>query len=211
METEAGYDTGRIGVLLAAGRGRRMGQTKQLLSYSSESGSKPLVAAAFDAIAGVCQEMVVVLGHEADAVSRALGHRTFHRVESDPDAEMFGSVRAGLEAARQLHPAADVLLQPGDHPAVRRKTLEALIRIGLAHPLCAVMPVYRGQGGHPVLIPPSVVREVLGYKGHGGLRQFWLEYPLLCLRLVVSDDAVVQDLDTPSDYESHLGDDTGVP
>ena len=61
----------RIGVLLAAGQSKRMGRPKQLLPWPPKGENpKPLVAAAFDAIARVCDEMVVVVGHEADDVCR---------------------------------------------------------------------------------------------------------------------------------------------
>lgn len=202
MEAQARPNVRRIGVLLAAGRGLRMGQTKQLLPLSVAGGSMPLVALAFDSIASVCFAMVVVLGCEEQAVAAALENRKFHHVASDPDGEMFASIRAGLMAARQIDPQADVLVHPGDHPAVERKTLEALVRVGGNHRDCAIMPVYRGQGGHPVLIPALLVDRILSYDGPGGLRQFWTENPTLSLRLLVSDSAVVQDLDTPSDYES---------
>jgi len=201
MEAQAQPDVKRIGVLLAAGRGRRTGQTKQLLLWPTAEGSKPLLAAAFDAIASVCREMVVVFGHEAQAVAAALGSRKFHAVTSDPDAEMFTSICVGLNAARQIDPQADALLHPGDHPAVNRKTLDALVRVGGNHRECAIMPVYRGDGGHPVLVPALLFDPILSYDGHGGLRQFWIENPTLCLRLVVSDAAVVQDVDTPGDLD----------
>lgn len=210
MGGETRQDVARIGVLLAAGRGSRMGRTKQLVLWSKGSGSEPLVAAAFDAIACVCREVVVVLGHDAEAVTAALAGRAFHPATSDPDAAMFASVRAGLEAARKIDPQADVLLQPADHPAVRRETLVALIRVAGDHRDCAIMPVYRGKGGHPVLIPAGLIDHVLDYDGHGGLRQFWQEQPALCLRLVVSDASVVEDLDTPADlYRSAGPEDSG--
>lgn len=202
MDVKASHDAGRVGVLLAAGRGGRMGQTKQLLFWPSDGGSKPLVTAAFDSISAVCQEMIVVLGHDADHVSQALDQREFHAVMSDPDAEMFASVRASLSAAKQIDARADILLHPADHPDVLRKTLDSLIRVAGDHRDCAVMPVYRGKGGHPVLIPARLVDAILGYDGHGGLRQYWIDHPESCLRLVVSDASVVQDLDTQADYWS---------
>src|SRR6185312_15899824 len=91
--------TMRIGVILAAGRGGRMGGKKQFVAWRSADGEKPLVAAAYDAIRSICDDMVVVLGHEADAVAAALGNRRFHRADSNPDAPMFESIRAGLRAA----------------------------------------------------------------------------------------------------------------
>ena len=75
----------RIGVILAAGRGGRMGGTKQLKLVADCRRREAARRAAYDAIRPICDEMVVVLGHEADAVAAALGDRPFHRAESDPD------------------------------------------------------------------------------------------------------------------------------
>src|SRR6185436_13431162 len=104
-------NTCRIGVLLAAGRGGRMGGTKQLTLWRSADGPKPLICAAYDAIRSICDEMIVVLGHEAEAVAAALGNRQFHRAASSADRPMFESIRAGLRAARELDAAAVVVLQ----------------------------------------------------------------------------------------------------
>ena len=82
-----------------------MGGTKQLVTWKAADGSKPLVAAAYDAIRPICDEMVVVLGHEAESVAEALGDRAFHSVVSDPDEPMFESIRAGLRAARAIDSA----------------------------------------------------------------------------------------------------------
>src|SRR3954447_8438824 len=109
-----GSDRRRVGVILAAGRGGRMGGNKQLTPWPGADGSKSLVAASYDAIHSICDDMVVVLGHIADSVEEALDDRPFHRAESDPDAPMFESIRAGLRAALLVDPSATVVLQPCD-------------------------------------------------------------------------------------------------
>ncbi len=192
----------RIGVLLAAGRSERMGRPKQLLPWPPKSeNSKPLVAAAFDAIARVCDEMVVVAGHYGEEVVLNLRERKFFRVNGDSGSELFPSIQFGLLAASRIDPSADILLHLADHPEVRRDTLEALIRTAGEKPNCAVMPKYRGQGGHPVLIPAALTTQILSSAGGGGLRQFWLDRPELCLRLPVDDPGVILDIDTQSDYD----------
>jgi molybdenum cofactor cytidylyltransferase len=191
----------RIGVLLAAGRSERMGRPKQLLPWPPKSpDAKPLVAASFDSVARVCDAMVVVVGQYADEVVAALGDRVFHRAEGDGRLELFVSIRRGLRLASELDPTADVLLQPADHPEVRRDTLESLIACAAANSGRAVMPTYRSQGGHPVLIPAPVT-QVLAYPGRGGLRQYWIENPGQCLRMPTDDPGVVFDIDTQLDYD----------
>src|SRR5690242_11961288 len=113
----------RIGVILAAGRGSRMGSTKQLTPWPTANGLKPLVCAAYDTIRSVCDKMVVVLGHNADEVVAALGTRSFERVFSSSDVQMSESICVGLRTAAASDPDAAVLLQPGDHPEVSESTL----------------------------------------------------------------------------------------
>ncbi len=178
-----------------------MGRTKPLVPWTSPRGTQPLVVAAYDAVEPVCEDMVVVLGHDAAAVAAALVGRPFHPVHADPDAPMFESVRAGLTAAAQIDPQATVLLQPGDHPEVAEATLHALIAAARRHPGCALIPEYEGRGGHPVVIPPAVARHVVQAECPAGLRQFWIDHPGLCVRLAVDDASVVRDVDTPDQLD----------
>src|SRR5262245_14196111 len=85
--------TGTVGVLLAAGRGKRMGRLKQLLPWppGASADGRTVVAASFDTIAPHCDEMIVVVGAEAEAVASALVPRRLRMVQADPDAEMFQS------------------------------------------------------------------------------------------------------------------------
>jgi CTP:molybdopterin cytidylyltransferase MocA len=190
----------RIGVILAAGRGGRMGGNKQLVTWRVKEGiEKPLIAAAYDAIQPICDAMVVVLGHEPEAVAAALGERPFHRTLTDPDDPMFESIRAGLKAARRVDPKAAVVLQPGDHPDVSATTLELLKTTAQVRPMRAIIPQLGDRGGHPVIIPADLVAQLTQTECPDGLGQFWLTHPQLCERIPVVDPAVVRDVDTPTD------------
>jgi len=145
--------------------------------------------------------MVVVLGHEAMRVGQALGARPYESVHVDPAAQMYDSLRAGLNRAQRIDLLADFLIQPADHPEVAPATLKSLLREAAAHPGRAVMPEHAGQGGHPVLIPAQLVGCLLQHEGPGGLRQYWVDHPQDCLRLPVDDRSVTRDIDTPEDYQ----------
>jgi len=183
------------GVLLAAGRGRRAGGGKQLLPVVTGAGVVPLVCAAYDAVASACESMVVVLGHESLAVRAALGRREYESVEVDADAAMGESVRAGLRAALKRDATRGVLLQLGDHAWVEPGTLVRLMGEMASAGARAVMPVFRGRGGHPALIPARVAEEIIGDELVGGLREFWLNRPELCVRVEVGEAGVVRDVD----------------
>lgn len=189
----------RIGVILAAGRGGRMGGTKQLKPWPAAGGAKPLIAAAYDAIRPICDDMIVVLGHAADEVAAALGNRPFHRAESSPQDPMFDSIRAGLRAAQHFDSTATVVLQPADHPEVALQTLLTLTDWSLQRPVQAIIPQHTARGGHPVLIPSKIVARLIDADCPNGLGQFWLDHPELCHRVTVDDPTVLRDIDTPTD------------
>jgi molybdenum cofactor cytidylyltransferase len=176
-----------------------MGGKKQLTEWPSPEGPKPLVAAAYDAICPICHEMVVVLGHMAEAVAAALGDRLFHRAQSDSAAPMYESIRAGLRAAHRIDSGSTVVLQPCDHPEVAGSTLDSLTRLATERPLQAIIPQYAGRGGHPVLIPPSIGTLLISTDCPDGLGQFWLDHPELCVRVSIEDPTIVRDIDTPGD------------
>jgi CTP:molybdopterin cytidylyltransferase MocA len=228
-----------FGILLAAGRGRRMGGNKQFHIVQTANGEKPLVAAAFDTIAPTCETMVVVLGHRAEEVAATLGERRFEIVLSDPDAPMFDSIIAGLSHAlsrrttfsgfrnppprplprptlpvggcllpslREGRPPkklemqrageGGLILQLGDHPSLNATTLNQILITASEHPGKAIMPTYQANGGHPVLIPFSIAKQIIETPCPDGLRGFWQNHPELCVRLKVNDPSVINDIDT---------------
>jgi molybdenum cofactor cytidylyltransferase len=176
-----------------------MGGAKQLSVLATPAGTMPLVAAAFDAVHPICDEMIVVVGHEAGAVTAALSGRIFHSVRGDPDAPMFESIRAGMLTAREIDPNAIIVLQPGDHPSVAASTLDSLSNCSLKRPIQAIIPQYGDSGGHPVLIPPNVAATLLEATCPNGLGAFWSERAELCHRVPVDDPGVLRDVDTPGD------------
>jgi xanthine dehydrogenase accessory factor len=191
-----------VGILLAAGKGQRMGCTKQLLPLPSDPQNRALVAAAFDAVARSCGHMVVVVAHDADAVLGALAGRSFTAVHAPHGAEMSESLRAGLRAAATIDQCAPVLLHLADHPCVGQRTLDAIFSASQANPHLAIRPTHGGRGGHPVLIPPAVRDSILESTLEEGLRAWWRFHPATFTDLPVDDPSMLTDVDFPEDYLS---------
>ena len=213
------------GLVLAAGRSRRMGALKQTLPWpvqeqgARESRSTTVIAASFDAISPFCAGMFVVLGDGAAAIATALEDRTFTTAQGDSEQPMLDSICAGLrailnESGEKERGFDAVLLQPCDHPMAARRTIATLLAAHDHTPDIALMPEYRDKGGHPALIPLSVARRILQWArgegepgaapGDGGLRQFWIEHPEMHRRVPVDDPSCVVDLDTPEAYEAAI-------
>lgn len=193
-----------VGVLLAAGRSRRMGESKQLLPWPliHAASTGTVVEASYDLLALFCDDMFVVLDHDAESIQSALGERTFTTVRGECGLPMFDSVLRGLRAVTSVSNDAAVLLHPVDHPAVAPATVECLLDEAARYSAQAVFPEYDGHGGHPVLLPPALRDVILEYDGRDGLRGFWRSHPDACRRVPVNDRAVVMDIDTPEQYDA---------
>lgn len=187
-----------MGVLLAAGAGKRMGTLKQLLPWND---STTIVASAFDGLATHCGGgmIVVVDASSSERVAQALEDRVFQSVASDSDAEMFASIKLGLRCAAESPGMTHVLLHPADNPIVDAAVVCEL----LTQPNAPVLiPTHQCKGGHPVLIRADVLPLINDWQGTGGLRAFWEAHPELVRRIEFADAPnLLLDLDTPEDLE----------
>lgn len=191
------------GILLAAGRSARMGRPKQLLSWQG----RPLVRHVAEvALASRLAGLVVVLGAHADEVARALAdlNGALRQVVCAEYARgQAASLRCGLEALPADAGGVVVLLV--DQPRVTPELVNRLIAAFETGPeAAAVAPRYRGQRGTPVLLARRLFAEVRALEGDLGARPVLARYADAMHWLDVDDPAVVEDVDTPEDYERLL-------
>jgi len=156
------------GVLLAAGTSSRFGDANKLLATV---GGEPLVRRAIaPLVAANLHEIVVVLGHEADAVRDALADFPVEFVVNDDYAAgQATSVRAGVAAVDEAADAA--LFALGDMPDVRPETVAALVAAfaaGAGDPLAAA---FEGQRGNPVLFGRQFFDRLAAVDGDVGGRE----------------------------------------
>jgi molybdenum cofactor cytidylyltransferase len=132
-----------------------------------------------------------VLQHVLDAVNAAdLPH---HLVQPSPAQPGMGdSIAAGVRATQG---AKGWLVLPGDLPLVQPATLRAVAQALAQHH--AVVPVCRGQRGHPVGFAAACgphLAQLAGDTGAARVLQAWG-----AVELSVHDEGVLIDIDTPHD------------
>jgi molybdenum cofactor cytidylyltransferase len=184
------------GVVLAAGRSRRLGRPKQLLPLAG----KPLLAHVLEnAAASALDEVVLVLGHEAEAIRAAVGERGA-RVVVNPDhaAGQSTSLRAGLAAVDPRADAALFLL--GDQPGVGPAIVDALIRAFRAGGTPIVIPSYGGRRANPALFARALFPELERVAGDEGARGVVRAHADSVLVVPVGDGPTPGDVDTEEDY-----------
>jgi len=145
-----------IGVLLAAGAGRRAGGPKAL--RVDPDGTSWLLRSIAVLRDGGCDAVVVVLGSRADQARDLLAGSD---LSADPQVAMIdapdwqqgmgSSLRRGLEAVQQDQPQA-VLVHLVDLPDVTAEVVRRILRQAPRHPSVLARATYGSRPGHPVLI-----------------------------------------------------------
>lgn len=181
------------GIILAAGASRRMGRSKQLLELEEETLVHRAARVALDA---GCDQVIVVLGCQAEEVGEALsGLPVATVINTLWDEGMASSVRAGTNAVPPDATAA--LLLTCDQPAVGPAFLAAMMRAHSVEPDRIVAASYAGAVGIPALFPCRCFESLKGLTGDRGARALLEEADVLSLPLPGGE----MDIDTLLDYE----------
>jgi molybdenum cofactor cytidylyltransferase len=187
-------------VLLAAGASTRFGSPKMLAPVPPEG--IPLLRRVLETWLGSgFDEIIVVLGNDADAIREKLGGFTPRFVENPRwDAGMFSSVKAGLAAtaARSTH----IALSPADLPFLSKESLRRVLSAVAsldAGESSLVVPTHAGRRGHPLLIPAALRSRLLTWPESARLNQLFEEPDVTVHYLEGFDETILRDVDTPSD------------
>ena len=185
-----------VGILLAAGRGRRfdpLGARNKLLQPLA-SGT-PVVVASARTLLSVLPRVIAVVppqdGGVADAL-RALGCEVTLCAQADS-----GMAASLTQALRHALPDADAwLVALGDMPHVAPATLAALAA-ALAAGAPIVAPVMAGRRGNPVGFGRVHRDALLALSGEQGARRLLQSCPVT--EIPVDDAGIFRDIDTPAD------------
>jgi molybdenum cofactor cytidylyltransferase len=185
-------------IVLAAGLSSRMAGGNKLLMR--DVGGWPLVGrVAYAAVRSGAARVVVVTGHDADAVEAAVraavpaAPLSFVRA-ADFTSGMAASLRAGVAAAAACHA---VVICLGDMPLV---TFDVIAGLFAAHAAPGgagiVVPAYCGQRGNPVLWGRRYFEALAGLSGDQGARGLLRANAADVAEVAVNNDGILRDFDT---------------
>lgn len=194
------------GLVLAAGAARRMGSRKQLLDWH---GSPMLRHTTATLSASRVASVTVVVPPAADEVEAALaGLGVIIAVNEAPELGLLRSLKVGLiSCLPRLGPNDGVMVALADQPLVTtadQNLLVAAFREQRGEFL--VCPSFAGQRGNPVVIPASLIPEILARPdADRGAAFLFAAYPEIVREVPMATDAVHRDCDTPDDYARMRG------
>jgi molybdenum cofactor cytidylyltransferase len=185
-------------IVLAAGLSSRMGRPKMVLPWGQTTVIGQVVSSLH---ASGLEDIVVVTGGARREVEAAVS-RLPARAVFNPrfaEGEMLLSLQVGLAALAAQCEAALVAL--GDQPQMESRHIQGILSIYRELHPGFVVPSYQMRRGHPWIVarplwesiqslqPPATLRDILEI--HKEQIHYW----------VVDSPSVLQDLDTPDDYQ----------
>ncbi len=183
-------------VVLAAGAGSRFGGGKLLAPLDG----RPILQHVLDrlTVAGL-DDVVVVVGDDADAVERAIDAGGARLVRNpEPARGLSSSLQVGIGELDESVEAALIVL--GDQPRLPARAVRALLDAGVTDERPIVVPVYDGDlGRNPVLVGRAafaLVDETTGDRGLGPLIEAHRE---LVRELPIRVEGGNPDVDTRAD------------
>jgi molybdenum cofactor cytidylyltransferase len=188
-------------VILAAGQGQRMGETKQLLPWGEYTVLGQTIRQVQQSLV---HDILVVTGHEAEkvaVVAQAANTKTVHN-DQYASRGMIASLQTAIRALTvdfSIGKTA-VLVMLADQPLVQPETIDELLVAYWQGKGDLIAPVYAGKRGNPVLISSRFFAELLAFPVTAPPRLLLQKHPDHLHLVPVIDEGVVQDLDTMADY-----------
>jgi CTP:molybdopterin cytidylyltransferase MocA len=192
-----------LAIVLAAGRGRRLGTTPGIRGGKAliDLGGRFALARCLDALsAGGADELRVVLGDDADDVAAALGPTSATLlVNEDRDRGQTSSLRVGLADGPGAGEA--FLLHTVDHPLARAEDVAALLAAFATRPpgVSIVAPSVDGRRGHPTAFAADLADEFLALADDEPAHTVVRRDSGRVLHVEMDDPWLVRDIDTPED------------
>ncbi len=185
-----------VGILLAAGRGRRfdpLGRRNKLLQPLGAGDC--VVAASARTLLCVLPRVIAVVPPQDGGVADVLRDAGCEVVLcAGADSGMAASL---VQAIAHSLPQADAwLVALGDMPYVSPGTLRALLA-ALARGADIAAPVFEGRRGNPVAFGAQHLPALLALQGEHGARAILKSSPVV--EVAVDDPGILRDIDTPGD------------
>jgi len=190
------------GLVLAAGESSRMGADKALLTYRGHTFIETIVRTLRH---GGVTRIAVVLGHHADEIRRAVDLSDVLVVVNEAYRQgQTSSLQAGLRAldSREGPSLEAIVFCLVDHPAVSAEVIQTLVATFRASGSPVVIPTYKGQRGHPVLIGHALFGELLALSPAAGANTVIRKYRDATQFVEVNDMGILIDVDDPDAYRS---------
>jgi molybdenum cofactor cytidylyltransferase len=186
-----------LGLLVAAGRGRRFDPSGVRSKLESSLDGVMVAARTAQALLAGCDRVIAAVRPDSTRLAAELTAVGCEIAWVTGEEGMGTSIACAARDAARFKGLNMLLIQPADMPWLQPDSVR---QIALAEPQdrqLIVVPTFDGHDGHPVRFDGSLLDELMQLSGDRGARQILLRHPTF--RVPVQDAGVLRDIDTPDD------------
>ena len=194
------YSTGMAfsALILSSGLSERMGQPKALLRWDDSMNFLEKIVREY--LDSGCEKVICTVNREVLLHVRGLEAMPPVRLvlNEHPEWGRMHSVRLGLEYSLN---SDFCYIQNVDNPFINQAIIKKIMACADHDAWCS--PEFNGKGGHPVLLPKSIIRKLLDEKKTAGtLRDVLQSFTKIAVEM--DNDIVLRNINIPLDYQNLL-------
>ena len=186
-----------VGLLVAAGYGRRFDPTGARSKLETRIGSVMVAVRTAQPLLANCDRVIAVVRPESTRLADELAAAGCDITLVTGDEGMGNSIARGAQTAARFDALRLLLVQPADMPWLSGPSVQKVLQAVTRDDQPIVVPTFDGRDGHPVRFDSRLLPALSQLSGERGARQLLLRFPPL--RIAVDDEGVVRDLDMPQD------------
>jgi len=194
-------------VVLAAGNSSRMGKSKALLKYDGLTFLESIIAKLESTD---INDIFVVLGKNAFKIEGTIKISEKVKILHNSKTEL-GQISSIQLAIKNLPEGTQgLLLILVDHPLVAQSTYSLLISHARHTSEKIIIPVCKGQRGHPVYFDRKYFNDLLHAPLDQGARYVVRKYHDAIMYIDVHDTGILKDIDLPEEYNKYIGESKNI-
>jgi len=181
-------------IILAAGKGKRMGTPKWQLPFNDSTFLSTIIDNLF---AAHIECIICILSRSF----KGNDPRIQYAINPKPEKGMITSIYTGIHSTT---PHKGYLIIPVDHPYIKKETYTKLVEVFEKNTDSVIRPTYHGKIGHPLIIPEKIAPLIPNADFPGGLQYFLIRTKAECIDVEVDDPGILKNINTPEDLLMNL-------
>lgn len=185
-------------IILSSGFSERMGKPKAFLKWNESTTFIEKIINEFNNFG--CEKIVCIINNIIEPSCSLLNvpESVKFIVNPHPEKGRFGSIKIGVS---EIVNSEFCFIHNVDNPFINIDTLGKVYSVKSHNAWCS--PVYKGKGGHPVLLPQTILKKIEEINNPDTILSNVLNNYYVN-KVEVNNDSILRNINTPEEYSAYF-------